>query len=123
MVTEQTAQRMTELADAFRAFQRSVPGLTVEVVGHVAGEAELVHPVAGFHVRLPGQEGVGGIQLYISASYAELIRWGDAGAIRERFNVQLSDEFGWGDSVFPHAEGLAHDLLAYLQFNLDVVTR
>ena len=123
MVTEQTAQRMTELAGAFRAFTERVPGLEVEVVGHVAGERELVHPVAGFHVRLETADGIGGVELYVSVSYAELTRWGDAGAIRERFQVDLSEEFCWGESAFPTAEGLAHDLLAYMQFNLDVAAR
>lgn len=116
-------QRITELERAFRSFEKSNPGLSVEVVGRVAGQAELVHPVAGFHVRLEPRDGSGGVELYVSASYAELTRWADAGALRERFNVQLTDGFGWGDSVFPDARGLAHDLLGYMQFNLDVAAR
>ena len=116
-------QRITELERAFRSFEKSNPGLSVEVVGRVAGQAELVHPVAGFHVRLEPRDGSGGVELYVSASYAELTRWADAGAMRERFNVQLTDGFGWGDSVFPDARGLAHDLLGYMQFNLAVAAR
>jgi hypothetical protein len=111
-------QRINELESAFRDFERTIPGLRVEVVGRVAGQDNLVHPVAGFHVRL--EEESGGVELYVSASYAELTRWADAGALRERFNVQLTDGFGWGESLFPDAQGLAHDLLGYMQFNLDV---
>jgi hypothetical protein len=116
-------QRITELERAFRSFEKSNPGLTVEVVGHVAGQEDLVHPVAGFHVRLAPEDGDGGVELYVSASYAELTRWAEAGAIRERFNVQLTEGFGWGESVFPTAAGLAHDLLGYMLFNLDVAAR
>ncbi|HSJ15373.1 MAG TPA: hypothetical protein VK939_13210 [Longimicrobiales bacterium] len=116
-------QRITELERAFRDFEKTNPGLSVEVVGHVAGHDELVHPVAGFHVRLEPDDGGGGVELYVSASYAELTRWAGAGALREQFNVQLTDGFGWGDSVFPTAHGLAHDLLGYMQFNLDVAAR
>ena len=121
MANDPVAQRMTELAEAFRAFQATVPGLTVEVVGHLAGDQDVVHPVAGFHVRIPEEGGAGGVELYVSAHYAELTRWGDAGAVRERFIVLLEDAFEWGDSVFPDAAGLAHDLLAYMQFNLDAL--
>jgi len=110
---------MTELAEAFRAYQATIPELRVEVVGRVTHDSELVHPVAGFHVRLDLPHGPGGVALYISSNYAELTRWGDAGAIRERFSVQLAEEFVWGGSVYQTAGNLAHDLLAYLQFNLD----
>ena len=119
----ESAQRVTALEQAFRRLARGVPGMTIEVVGHMRGHRKLVHPVAGFHVRLEPRDGSGGVELYVSASYAELTRWADAGALRERFNVQLTDGFGWGDSVFPDARGLAHDLLGYMQFNLDVAAR
>ena len=118
------ARRMTELASAFRAFSSTVPDLEVEVVGHVAGSRQLVQPVAGFHVRLPG-EGETGTSLYVSSTYAELVRWRpDAGALRERFSVSLDGpDFGWGDSIYPSATELAHDLLAYMQFTLDALPR
>lgn len=121
MVIDPVAQRMTDLAEAFRAFRSSVPGLTVEVVGHMNVDGDLVHPVAGFHVRMPDADGAGGIQLYVSANYGELIRWGDAGAVRERFNVQLESGYCWGETEFPDAASLAHDVIAYMQFNLDVL--
>lgn len=118
------ARQMTELAQAFRAFQSSVPGLDVEVVGHVAGNRQYVHPVAGFHVRLPADDETG-ISLYVSSRYAELVRWRPgSGALRERFDVRLDDPgYGWGDSTFPTARELAHDLIAYMQFNLDALLR
>jgi hypothetical protein len=121
MANDLVAQRMTELVDAFRAFQVTVPELSVEVVGHLTHDDGLVHPVAGFHVGLDTPHAAGGVSLYVSSNYAELTRWGDAGAIRERFNVQLGEEFVWGESVFGTADDLAHDLLAYLQFQLDAV--
>jgi hypothetical protein len=31
--------------------------------------------------------------------------------------------FGWGDSMFPSAQELAHDLFAYMQFNLDAIRK
>lgn len=123
MTIELAARRMTELAEAFRAFEPTVPGLSVEVVGRMAGAEHLVHPVAGFHVWLEEPADEGGVSLYVSGSYAELTRWGDSGAIRERFTVQLDEEFAWGDSVYSTARELAHDLLGYLQFNLDVIAR
>ena len=52
--TDTETRQITELADAFREFTHRIPGLTVEVVGNVADDRHLVHPVAGFHVRLPG---------------------------------------------------------------------
>jgi len=113
------ARRVTELAEAFRAYKSTMPELRVEVVGRLRHDKHLVHPVAGFHVRLGQPHGPGGVALYISSNYAELTRWGDAGAIRERFTVQFGEEFVWGDSAYPSAADLAHDLLAYLQFNLD----
>jgi hypothetical protein len=115
---------MTELAGAFRAFGESVPGLTVEVVGHVAGNRQLVHPVAGFHVRL-SDDAATGVSLYVSSQYAELVRWKPgAGALRERFDVSFGDEgYGWNDTLFPAAHDLAHDLVAYMQFNLDALRK
>lgn len=115
---------MNELAQAFRAWESRVPGLSVDIVGHLAGRRGVVHPVAGFHVRMPTVAGVGA-SLYVSASYGELVRWKpDAGALRERFDVSF-DEFGygWGGSIYPTATELAHDLVAYLQFNLDALRR
>jgi hypothetical protein len=119
MANDLEARRVTELAAAFRAYQATIPELKVEVVGRVTHDRALVHPVAGFHVKLTEPAGLGGAALYISSNYAELTRWGDSGAIRERFSVQLGEEFVWGESAYPTADDLAHDLLAYLQFNLD----
>jgi hypothetical protein len=118
------ARQITELAHAFGGFARNVPGLRVEVVGHVAGSRDYVHPVAGFHVKLAG-EGETGISLYVSSQYAELVRWQPGvGALRERFDVQIDDAgYGWGDSTFPTAHELAHDLVAYMQFNLDALRK
>jgi hypothetical protein len=121
---DRASRQMTELAGAFRSFSSSVPGLTLEVVGHVAGNRQLVHPVAGFHVRLnEGSEA--GVSLYVSSKYAELVRWKPgAGALRERFEVSLDDEgYGWNDTLFPTARDLAHDLVAYMQFNLDALRK
>jgi hypothetical protein len=121
---DRPTRQMTELANAFRAFSGSVPDLTLEVVGHVAGSRQLVHPVAGFHVRLEGADGTG-VSLYISSGYAELVRWRPGvGALRERFEVSLEDQgFGWNDTFFPTAQELAHDLVAYMQFNLDALRK
>jgi hypothetical protein len=118
------ARQITELAQAFRTFSRRLEGMTVDVVGHVAGNQQYVHPVAGFHVRLPGENGVG-LSLYVSSRYGELVRWRPgAGAMRERFSVRIDDPgFGWGESTFPNAEDLAHDLIAYMQFNLDALRK
>ncbi|CAN5696744.1 hypothetical protein BH23GEM9_BH23GEM9_21610 [soil metagenome] len=117
-------RQITELAQAFRGFASSVPGLNVEVVGHLAGSRQFVHPVAGFHVRLPGEGGVG-ISLYVSSQYGELVRWRPgAGALRERFDVSIDETgYGWGGSMFPTAHELAHDLVAYMQFNLDALLK
>lgn len=123
--TADTASRqITELAQAFRAFAASVPGLSVVVVGHVAGNRQFVHPVAGFHVRLAGDAETG-TELYVSSRYAELVRWRPgAGALRERFDVHIDETgYGWGDSTYPTAHELAHDLVAYMQFNVDALRR
>lgn len=122
---EPVAGRITELENAFRAYVGGVPGLSVHVVGHVSGNDALVHPVAGFEVRLVSADG-GKVSLYVSSAYGELRRWhkgeeeeGKSRGIRELFRVRLADEFSWGDSVFPTAQGLAHDLLGYMQYCLD----
>lgn len=122
--TNGEARGITELAQAFRVYEDRVPGLTVDVVGHVAGSRVLVHPIAGFHVRLPSESGTGA-SLYVSARYGELVRWKPgAGALRERFDVSLDEAgYGWGDSLYPTAAELAHDLIAYLQFNLDTLLK
>jgi hypothetical protein len=123
--TADTATRqITELAQAFRGFAQRVPGLEVEVVGHVAGNRHFVHPVAGFHVRL-SENGDVGTELYVSSTYAELVRWRPgAGALRERFDVRIDEPgYVWGDSAFPTAQELAHDLVAYMQFNLDALRK
>ena len=122
--TDTPTRQITELAAAFREFSDHVPGLKVEVVGHVAGQREYVHPVAGFHVKLPVEEGTG-VSLYVSARYAELVRWvPGAGAMRERFHVYIDEPgFEWGDTSFPTARELAHDLVAYMQFNLDALRK
>jgi hypothetical protein len=119
-----TAARITALEREFRELSKRVPGLEVEVVGRPAADESLVHPTAGFEVRLePGGVGAG-VSLYVSSAYGELKRWrrndGIEGAARERFAVSLMDGFGWGESIFPDAGGLANDLLGYMQFNLDV---
>ena len=127
MQIDVAAEHITELEAAFSKIGKTVPGLTVDVVGRVAGSVSLVHPVAGFEVRLQHDEEAG-VSLYISSSYAELTRWttqldvlGPAGA-RERFAVRLSEGFVWGDTEFDTADELAAELLGYLQFNLDAVS-
>jgi hypothetical protein len=124
MEIEDAVYRVTELERAFREFSERVPGLAVDVVGRVAGHEEMVHPVAGFEVNLASSGGGPGVRLYVSESYGELTRWRSrwgGGAVREKFTVNLQDGYGWGDSVFPTAELLAHDLLGYMQFQLDAV--
>jgi hypothetical protein len=118
------ARQITELAHAFGGFAQSVPGLRVDVVGHLAGSRQFVHPVAGFHVRLQGEAGTG-MSLYVSSRYGELVQWRPGvGALRERFDVSIDDPgYGWGDSTFPTAHELAHDLVAYMQFNLDALRK
>jgi hypothetical protein len=114
--------RITALARAFRGFAERVPGLTVSVVGTLSGRSDLVHPVAGFEVGLAGAGGAA-VSLYVSSSYGELRRplkaGGQAGVLRETFQVRLSDGFEWGGSAYPDADALAHDLLGYLQYHLD----
>ncbi|MGH7446191.1 MAG: hypothetical protein ACREK1_00175 [Longimicrobiales bacterium] len=121
---DMASRQITELAQAFRAYAQNVPGLKVDIVGHLAGNQQYVHPVAGFHVRLNGEAGAG-ISLYVSSRYGELVRWKQGtGALRERFTVHIDDPgFGWGDSTFPTAQELAHDLFAYMQFNLDAIRK
>ena len=116
--------QITELAHAFRTYAGRLPGMSVDVVGHVAGNQQYVHPVAGFHVRMNGESGAG-ISLYVSSRYGELVRWRQgAGALRERFSVHIDEPgFGWGESTFPTAQELAHDLFAYMQFNLDAIRK
>jgi hypothetical protein len=133
---EELAVRITRLERAFRRRASRLVGLSVDVVGCVPGSDDLVHPVAGFTVRLdPPAEGSGasgasaadaGVSLYVNAEYGELTRWRApgmpaAGALRERFRVSLFDEYGWGESSFPDADALAHDLIGYMLFNLDAV--
>ena len=127
-VIDQLAERMTRLADAFRDFSSSVPGLRVDVVGYMAGSNTQVHPVAGFEVRLQSEDGAG-VSLYISASYAELTSWTakrselkTGRAVRERFNVHFGEEYEWGGSAFEFADELAHGLVGYMQFNLDAIS-
>jgi DsbC/DsbD-like thiol-disulfide interchange protein len=121
--TRQSAERITALAQAFRALGTHVPGLSVEVVGNVRDSTRLVHPVAGFTVKLQESDGRVGAALYVSTNYGELTSWrqpdGDGGAVRERFDVHLNEGFVWGGSAYPTAEPLATDLLGYLQFNFD----
>jgi hypothetical protein len=118
------SMQMTQLAKAFAVFTSSVPELKVDVVGCVAEDDDFVHPVAGFHVRLNGG-GETGVSLYVSSRYAELVQWRPGvGALRERFEVSLDDPgYGWGESTFPTAEELAHDLVAYMQFTLDALRK
>jgi hypothetical protein len=124
MDIQAVAGRVTELEHAFQDLSDNVPGLAVDVVGHMSNDSSLVHPVAGFQVRLQHQNRGPGVALYVSANYAELTRWpGDGGgARRERFNVSLSEDFVWGDTRFEDPNELAHELLGYMQYNLDAVT-
>ena len=123
MDIQAVAGRMTELKRAFERLSRQVPDLRVEVVGHMSNDRSLVHPVAGFQVKLQHEGENAGVVLYVSASYAELTRWPtDGGAMRERFNVKLSEGFVWGESSFDEAHELASELLGYMQFNLDTVS-
>jgi hypothetical protein len=121
------AGHVTELENAFRTLARDVPGLSVEVVGRVAEDTDLVHPTAGFQVRLKRVEPQLGASLYVSARYGELTTWrgpavpGVAGALRERFRVNLDAGYGWGDSEFGTADALAQGLLGYMQFQLDAI--
>jgi hypothetical protein len=118
------AHRITALVEAFQAFAVRLPELTVEVVGHVAHEGSFVHPVAGFHVLLSGESGTG-VSLYVSASYAELVRWRPGGgALRERFDVSFDEPgYRWGDSLFVTADDLVQALVGYMQFNLDALRK
>ena len=123
MDVQAVAARVTELKQAFQQLSSTVPGLAVDVVGHMSNNRALVHPVAGFRVTLQHEGENAGVLLYVSASYAELTRWpADGGAMRERFNVRLSEGFVWGESSFNRASELAQELLGYMQFNLDAVS-
>jgi len=119
------AARVTDLERAFRNLSENVPDMIVDVVGHMSTDRSLVHPVAGFQVKMRDEESGARVTLYISASYAELTRWppeDEPGpARRERFNVRIAEEYEWGDSSFDDPAELAQELLAYMQFNLDVV--
>ena len=84
MDIQAVASRITDLERAFQKLSRRVPGLRTEVVGHMSTDRSLVHPIAGFQVKLqhPGESA--GVLLYVSASYAELTRWpSDGGALRD----------------------------------------
>jgi hypothetical protein len=97
----------------------------------MADSKTLIHPVAGFEVRLQRENTGAGVSLYISASYAELTRWTDkatelrdGGAVRERFDVDFEEEdYQWGESSFEEPRELAHELLGYMQFNLDAISK
>lgn len=125
IINRSGAHRVTALERAFRTLARDVPGMSVDVVGHVRGQRRLVHPVAGFTVRLDDAASGTGAALYVSAAYGELSLWRDAKrdgvTAKEHFTVRLNDGFMWGDSEYPDAAPLAADLLGYLQFNLDRV--
>jgi len=128
---QRLAERMTFLATAFRDFAKKVPGLRVDVVGYMADSDSMIHPVAGFEVRLQPANKGSGVSLYISASYAELKRWSAVGSelrkggvVIERFNVDFEEEdYQWGDSAFEEPQQLAHELLGYMQFNLDAISK
>ena len=127
MLADPSVDRITQLEGAFQSLARSVPGLDVEVVGHVVQDESRVHPVAGFEVKLQHDEDGAGVALYVSASYAELTRWSPhagplGGSVRERFNVRLSEGWIWGDSEFDSPDQLASELLGYMQFNLDALS-
>jgi len=119
-------ERITALERAFRQYTNRVPGLGVDVVGTVAGSDSWVHPVAGFQVRLERDDARAGVSLYVSSSYGELRRWAEERPSadrpgRESFDVRLREGYGWGDSEFDDPAELAHDLLAYMQYNLDSI--
>lgn len=122
---------MTFLASAFRNYTPKIPGLRIDVVGYMADSDTLIHPVAGFEVRLQRENQGAGVSLYISASYAELTSWTakgtelrKGGALRERFDVDFEEEdYQWGDSAFDEPHELAHELLGYMQFNLDALSK
>lgn len=119
------SERMTYLASAFRNLTERVPGLRVDIVGYMADSDTMVHPVAGFEVRLQRDRNGAGVSLYVSASYAELTRWSAVGygARRERFDVDFEEEdYQWGEAAFEEPEELAQELLGYMQFNLDEVS-
>lgn len=128
---QRLSERMTLLADAFRKFSAKVPGLRVDVVGYMADSDTMIHPVAGFEVRLQREKAGAGVSLYISATYAELTSWTSkgaelhkGGALRERFDVDFEEEdYQWGDSAFEEPGELAHELLGYMQFNLDALSK
>jgi hypothetical protein len=128
---QRLSERMTYLANAFRKFSARVPGLRVDVVGYMADSDTMIHPVAGFEVRLQREKAGAGVSLYISATYAELTSWTSkgtelrqGGALRERFDVDFEEEdYQWGDSAFEEPDELAHELLGYMQFNLDALTK
>lgn len=128
MNIQEVASRVTELEQAFQELSLIVPGLAVDVVGHMSNDRSLVHPVAGFQVKLQHEDDGPGVSLYVSANYAELRRWpviddnDGAGATRERFNVRLSHGYVWGESSFEDPSELAQELLGYMQFNLDALT-
>jgi hypothetical protein len=123
MDVQAVASRVTELEKAFQKLSDSVPGLAVDIVGHMSDNDSLVHPIAGFRVDLQHEGENAGVVLYVSANYAELTRWaGDNGALRERFNVKLSEGFVWGESIFDDPAELAQELLGYMQFNLDAMS-
>ena len=127
MNIQEVAGRVTELEHAFQRLSAHVPGLEVDVVGHMSNDQSLVHPIAGFQVKLQHEGEGAGVSLYVSASYAELTRWPasddpQGGAMRERFNVRLSEGFLWGESSFDDPHELAQELLGYMQFNLDAVS-
>jgi hypothetical protein len=125
------SERMTFLAAAFRTFAEKVPGLRVDVVGYMADSDTMIHPVAGFEVRLQREKAGAGVSLYISATYAELTSWTargaelhQGGALRERFDVDFEEEdYQWGESAFEEPAELAHELLGYMQFNLDAISK
>lgn len=122
---------MTGLANAFRKFSARVPGLRVDVVGYMSDSDTMIHPVAGFEVRLQRENAGAGVSLYISATYAELTSWTakgaelhKGGALRERFDVDFEEEdYQWGESAFEEPDELAHELLGYMQFNLDALSK
>jgi hypothetical protein len=98
----------------------------VDVVGTVAGCESWVHPVAGFQVSLQRDDARAGVALYVSSSYGELRRWVEERPAAERrgresFDVSMREGYGWGESEFDDPDELAHELLAYMQYNLDAM--
>lgn len=113
------ASSITELQRAFTRLETDVPGLSVDVVGHPVHDDTVVHPVAGFEVRLTRDDS--DARLYVSGLYAELTlrQEGDERIARQAFAIKLDGTYEWEGTEFPDANELATALLGYVQYQLD----